>query len=167
MPAKQLPLIQLGDHANYDLYQAKFAEIFGATTVVDPLGRHLYLPPNACEHICLKPRTSDPGFVSIIASWQQPRAERMGWIVEAIRDPDEIRPNHQYPKSGKEAYLLNVMPTGPAPLLAEFFYVTVQVERVLTDKFRVILLSAFPISSGYWRDARRGGKPLYKRGDKV
>lgn len=165
MPAKQLPLIELGDHGNFDLYRARFAQIYDATKVVDPLGRQLYLPPNACEHILLKPRSWEPGFVSVAASWQQARAERMGWLLEAVRDPDEIRPNHQYPKSGKQAYLLNVLPATSIRLPAEFFYVSVQPERVASGEFQVVLLSAYPISYSYWRDARKGGKPLYKRGE--
>lgn len=40
--AKQLPLIQLGDHTKYDLYQQKFTEIHRSTTAADPLGRQLY-----------------------------------------------------------------------------------------------------------------------------
>jgi hypothetical protein len=163
MPAKPLPLIQLGDHTKYDPYREKFAEIYDAATVADPLGRQLYLPPNAFEHVVLKPRSFERGFVSIAASWQQERAERLGWIISAIVDPDEIRPDHQYPKSGKEAYLLNVLPVATTRMPAEFYYVPVQTEKVSQTETRIILLSAYRIPRKYWLDARRGGKPLYVR----
>ncbi len=167
MPAKLLPLIQLGDHTCYGLYQAKFVDIYEGKSIVDPLGRKLFLPPNACEHVCLKPRSWEPDFVSIELSWQQDGAERLGWIIDAIQDPDEIRPNHQYPKSGKEAYLLNVLPATTTRMRAEFFYVSVQPEKAASEVVQVVLLSAYSIPHKYWRDARRGGKPLYARGAKT
>jgi aspartyl/asparaginyl beta-hydroxylase (cupin superfamily) len=122
MPAKQMPLIQLGNHLNYKDYQDKFNQLYDTPSIVDPLNRHLYLPPNSCEHFCLKPRSWEPGFVSVAASWQQIRAERIGWLLEAVRDPDEIRPNHQFSNSNKQAYLLNIIPELPHPQTVEFYY---------------------------------------------
>lgn len=163
MPAKRLPLIQLGDHTQYHIYQQKFAETYADCKVIDPLGRRLYLPPNSCEHFCLKPRTWEPDFVSVVASWQQIRAERITWLLEAIRDPDEIRPNHQYPNSGKQAYLLDVIADTPPPVAAEHFYVTVQPEEAADGVAQIVFLSAYCVDHKYWREARKGGKALYKR----
>lgn len=163
MPAKLLALHELGDHANYDRYRDAFAAIYGTDIIRDPLGRQLYLPPNSCEHVCLKPRSWEPGFISIAESWQQARAERIGWILEAIRDPDEIRPNHHFPQSGKQAYLLNVIPDVQTPMPAEHFYVTVRQERTADGGSQITFLSAFCVDHQYWREARKGGKALYKR----
>jgi hypothetical protein len=171
MAARQLPLLQLGDHTQYAAYQQKFIEIYQDQRFVDPLGHTLYLPPNSCEHFCLKPRSYEPGFRSIRESWQQLRAERIGWLAETFQDPDEIRPNHQYkkqdsnrpPEFRRRAYLTIVIPSLPAPQKPEYFYVSVKPERQADGSIRMVFLTAYPVPIQYWKDARKGGKPLYHR----
>ena len=171
MPIKQLPLIQLGDHTQYHAYKQKFSEIYGDRELTDPLGHCLYLPPNSCEHFCLKPRSWEPGFRSIQDSWQQIRAERIGWLAEVYQDPDEIRPNHQSkerdqnqsPELRKRAYLSIIIPSPPAPQKSDYFYISVQPEKLKYGKIRMVFLTALPVPLQYWKDARKGGKSLYVR----
>jgi hypothetical protein len=139
--------------------------------LVDPLGQRLYLPPNSCEHYCLKPRSWEPGFRSIQETWQQARAERIGWLIEAFQDPDEIRPNHQSkerdqsqsPELRKRAYLTLIIPSPPASQRTDYFYISVQPERLIDGEIRMVFLTAWPVPLQYWKDARKGGKPLYRR----
>ncbi|WP_165232723.1 hypothetical protein [Aquisphaera insulae] len=160
MPGKRLPLHKLGDHSAYGEYIELFRRTCLGKPIVDPLGREVEFPPYAYAHICLKPRPHEAGYVSVEASWQADRAERIGWIEVALRDPDEIRPNHQFRSSRNQAYLLTVEPDVPEARTTEFFYVTVQPEGA-----KVVFLSAFPVDHRYWRDARKGGKALYRRVD--
>jgi len=158
MPAKKLPLCMLGNHYNYVDYITEFDRLYHQSPVIDVLGRTVLFPPYSYAHVCLKPRPHEGGFVSVQASWQQVRADRIGWILAALCDPDEIRPNHQF--RGKQSYMLQVEPQVNGPASLESFYVSVEPEP---KSNRVVFLTAYPITVSYWRDARRGGKAIYKR----
>ena len=148
-------MLCLGGEEAFEAYRKEFARLYRSGTVFDVLGRRVFFPVNAAQHVCFKTREEDPYRRLKREVWAQERAERIPWILTALQHPDEIRPDHKEP--GRHACLLTIVSAPTEGLPQEYYGVFVSVEGLGLVTF----LTAFPMDGPYWRDARRSGPRLY------
>jgi hypothetical protein len=168
LPALRMPpaipeLLQLGGHEAFEAYRAAFAQVFfRPLPLIDPQGRVIIFPTDACEHICYhesrfdQSRKRAEGEGRTRDFWDQQRAEHILWLLPALTAPSLIVHNNQV--RGNLAYLLG-FPTGDHNRPVRRYYASVR--PMNANMTRVELKTAYPISQRQWDDAKRGrhGRP--------
>ena len=153
----RLSLLQLGGEDAFERYHARFRELYHSDPIHDVLGRQVEFPPHSCRHVCFKTEHEDSYGKEKRAVWNQARAERIEWILQALLNPQEIRPSHQ--RDDHQAYFLGVCVVRlETPDRLERFGVYVSA----TPKATVVtFLSAYPMEEPYWRKTREAGPAIY------
>ena len=111
-----------------------------------------------CEHVCLK--SSDEVWnKGPREQWSQGRAERIRWILPALCDPYEVRPDRQLKPGDKtktRIYLIRMDADLESGAPQEYYCVYTSVEGKNLVRFQ----TAYPITREKWNNLRKIG-PRY------
>lgn len=147
MPIVFPSLLRLGGESQFGRYQAEFDALYHERRIVDPKGRRVSFPPDACRHVCFKDQKEDR-YRRLPRVWDQDRAERIPWIEAALTTPQEIRWSHQDPEN--QGYLLLIRREPDTGGAWERY--GAYVEPLSAEEVRFI--TAYPMQQWYWDNAR-------------
>jgi hypothetical protein len=147
MPSRML---KLGNEDHFEDYQAEFDRLFPGGRATDVMGSVITFARDRCRHVCFKSeeRIWNTGERGV---WQQARAERIPWILEALTAPTCITnaPGNAW------AYLLEV-PRDQDNDVSGDLYVA-----IVRDRY---FLTAFSISYTQWNKYRSNRPWVYPEG---
>jgi hypothetical protein len=135
--------------------------------IVDALGRVVEftfdLPSadrDSCRHICYTPPIDNENPYAPRLTWRPDRAVRSLWVVQALTNPWELRPNPHEGRYARYTYLLHYSAEdGIGP---EERYLAVATET--HQPGRLAFVTAFPVTPEelwYWKKVRRAGAILH------
>ncbi len=115
-------LLELGGEYHFVEYQKQFDALFHSGIVTDVLGNRVIFGPTSCRHVCFtKEHEEKKNLNAARIRWDQKRADRIQWILEALKTPKRIRPA----KGNAWAYMLEVIEDKERNLTPELYDVIV------------------------------------------
>jgi hypothetical protein len=118
--------------------------------IADVRGVRVRFEVATCRHLCYTAEDAVSYCRRPPKCWSQDRAERLPWILPALRDPrTEIRVPPDLPR--RQLYFLRFEAEPLTGALAEYYLVTTEHE----GPSRALFLTAFPAERSYWERQRR------------